>query len=85
MKLIKYIKSPSTNSSDLLERSYREGFVKYAQDDELEDLRDHRVLYKKVVEELEGNVKGAEEMSSRFSAFVTNDIQKVVNIGNTLI
>lgn len=57
MKLLTYI-NQKANHSDLLEKSYKENFCKNITQEELKSLEDHKIFYKKVLDELSGKVEG---------------------------
>ena len=76
--LLNYITQRQAKPEDLLEKSYRESFMKNVTDEELVALQDHQVLYTKVLDELGGRVKGVEEMSIQFNKCVTNEADELL-------
>lgn len=85
MKIIEYLKPTHQNSSEVLLRSHRENFCRHLTTEELEDLQNHQKLYRKVVEELGGQMEGVEEMSSRFNNFFENNTTELLKVSNTFV
>ena len=78
MKLLTYI-NQKANHTDLLEKSYKENFCKNITQEELKSLEDHKILYKKVLDELSGKVEGAQEMSDRFNNHLENNVSELLS------
>lgn len=80
MKLLNYINKIQGKSSGSIEQSYKTNFGSNLSEDELRSLTDHQILYKKVLDELNGRVDGVEEMSTRFNHYIETDVNELLKL-----
>ena len=71
-------------SEELLFQSHRTDFARYSTPTDLDALRDHRLLYQKVVGELQQDVRG-EEMACLFKDYAEGNISKTLDISSSYI